>query len=246
MFTCSAKIAYTCRVAQLFVVATPIGNLEDITLRAVRILGEVDCVAAENPQHSLRLLNHLGIRKSLIACHAHNGAQAAAKILEQLESGKTVAYISDAGTPGISDPGAFLVRAVRQAGYPVSPVPGPSALTALASVSGQGGKQLIFDGFLSPKPGRRKKQLKALLDTGENCIVYESPFRILKLLADILEADPDRQLVVGRELTKIHEEILAGTCAEILENLSARASIKGEFAVFIAGIGDKTDVLDEE
>mgnify|MGYP003564072432 CR=1 FL=1 len=226
-------------MAALYMVATPIGNLRDITLRALDVLREVDAIACEDTRHSLKLLNSHGIKKSLIPCHAHNEQKAAQRICGMLDDGKSVAFISDAGTPGISDPGSVLVRAVRDAGHPVVPIPGPSAMAAILSVSGFPGKRVIFEGFLSPKGGRRKNQLKNLLELGDAFIVYESPFRIAKLLADLEqlcdEIDDNRRVLCGRELTKSHEELLEGSAGEIRENLENRPSIKGEFAVLVSG-----------
>uniref|UniRef100_UPI00388D1FA3 SAM-dependent methyltransferase n=1 Tax=Treponema sp. TaxID=166 RepID=UPI00388D1FA3 len=148
--------------------------------------------------------------------------------------GQTVAYASDAGTPGISDPGAVLAGMVRQAGHTVVPIPGPSAFASLVSVAGAGGKTLVFEGFLSPKPGRRRSRLKELMAMEAAVILYESPFRIVKLLADIADIDSERRVVVGRELTKMHEEIVEGNAAELFKNFSERAKIQGEFAVFIS------------
>ena len=147
--------------------------------------------------------------------------------------GKNLAYISDAGTPGVSDPGGILASLVQGAGYQVVPIPGPSALAAMISIAGVPGKRICFDGFLSPKSGRRKNQLKELLASGEIGIVYESPFRIVAFLKDLAEVEPECQCVIGRELTKIHEEILRGTPEALYAELSARPSIKGEFAVLM-------------
>jgi 16S rRNA (cytidine1402-2'-O)-methyltransferase len=216
-------------------VGTPIGNLGDITIRALEVLRAVDFIAAEDTRHSLRLLNHYEISKPLISCHGHNEDRSSERIIQELKAGKDGAYVSDAGTPGISDPGTVLVRRVRQAGFQVVPIPGPSAVTALASVSGFSGKRLIFDGFLSPKQGRRKKQLQELLNTGDNCIIYESPFRIVKLLGDLALLDPARPIVIGRELTKSFEEIVSGSALGVFEDFAERSSIKGEFALIISG-----------
>lgn len=228
------KLPYNRFMSQLYVVATPIGNLGDITYRAVETLSRVKLIAAEDTRHSLGLLNHFQIRKTLISCHGHNEEEASKRIIDALGRGEEVAYISDAGTPGISDPGARLVRRVREAGFKVVPIPGASALTALASVSGVSGRSLVFEGFLSPKSGRRKKQLKEILERGDNCIVYESPFRIVKLLGELAGLDPKRRVVIGRELTKVHEEILEGRAADLFANLGARSTIKGEFSLLIA------------
>ncbi len=216
-------------------VATPIGNLGDITFRALETFKAVDVVAAEDTRHTLELLTHFDIRKPLISCRAQNEEAAAQKIIALLDEGQKVAYASDAGTPGISDPGAVLAELARKAGHTVLPIPGPSAFAALVSVAGAGGKTLVFEGFLSPKPGRRKRRLQELMAREEAVILYESPFRISKLLADISDIDGGRRVVVGRELTKLHEEITEGTASEVLADYASREKILGEFAVFISG-----------
>lgn len=223
-------------MSTLYIVGTPIGNLGDITYRAVETLKNVDVVAAEDTRHTLQLLTHLEIRKPLISCRAQNEKIAAQKIIQLMDEGKNIAFASDAGTPGISDPGAILAGLVRKAGHSVVPIPGPSAFATLASVAGAGGKTLIFEGFLSPKPGKRRSRLKELLSTEDAIVLYESPFRIVKLLTDIADIDNNRRVVVGRELTKLHEEIVEGTAAELRDDFTSRASIKGEFAIFISGI----------
>lgn len=222
-------------MSELYIVATPIGNLGDITYRALETFKSVDVVAAEDTRHTLELLTHFEIRKPLISCRSQNESFASEKIIKLLDEGQKVAYASDAGTPGISDPGAILAGLARKAGHTVIPIPGASAFATLASVAGAGGKTLIFEGFLSPKPGRRRARLRELLATGDAVIVYESPFRIVKLLQDIADIDNTRRVVVGRELTKLHEEINEGTAQEVLEDYSSRTKILGEFAVFIAG-----------
>ncbi len=219
----------------LYIVGTPIGNLGDITFRAVETFRNADFIACEDTRHTLQLLNHLAIKKPLISCRAQNEKSAGEKIVRLLDEGNTVAYASDAGTPGISDPGAVLVDAARAAGHQIVPVPGPAAFAALVSVAGSGGKTLIFEGFLSPKPGKRRSRLRELMSTGDAVIIYESPFRIVKLLTDIADIDESRRVVVGRELTKLHEEIKSGTAVELRDDFAARTSIKGEFAVFISG-----------
>lgn len=223
-------------MSTLYIVGTPIGNLGDITYRAVETLKNVDIVAAEDTRHTLQLLTHLEIRKPLISCRAQNEEFAAQKIIQLMNEGKNIAFASDAGTPGISDPGAVLAGLVRKAGHSVVPIPGPSAFATLTSVAGAGGKTLIFEGFLSPKPGKRRTRLKELLSTEDAIVLYESPFRIVKLLTDIADIDSSRRVVVGRELTKLHEEIIEGTAAELRDDFASRASIKGEFAVFISGV----------
>ncbi len=222
-------------MSTLYIVGTPIGNLGDITYRAVETFKNVDVIAAEDTRHTLQLLNHLEIKKPLISCRSQNESTAAQKIIKILDEGQSVAYASDAGTPGISDPGAVLATLVRGAGHTVVPIPGPSAFATLVSVAGAGGKTLIFEGFLSPKPGRRRSRLRELLATGDAVILYESPFRIVKLLTDIADIDKGRRVVVGRELTKLHEEIVEGTAEEMKQNFAERSKILGEFAIFISG-----------
>ncbi len=223
-------------MAKLFIVGTPIGNLGDITYRAIETFKNVDYIAAEDTRHTLQLLNHFEIKKPLISCRAQNEKFAGEKIVKLLEQGYDIAYASDAGTPGISDPGAVLVDAVRESGFDVVPIPGPAAFATLVSVAGSGGKTLIFEGFLSPKPGKRRTRLKELLNTGDAIIIYESPFRITKLLKDIADIESNRRIVVGRELTKLHEEILSGSAEELFNDYASRQTIKGEFAVFISGV----------
>ena len=227
---------YTAFVALLYIVGTPIGNLSDITLRALETFKNADVIACEDTRHTLALLTHFDIRKPLVSCRAQNEEKAAKKIVELLRNGKNVAYASDAGTPGISDPGAVLAGFVRNAGFQVVPIPGASAFATLVSVAGQGGKTLVFEGFLSPASGKRRKRLKELLDMGNAVILYESPYRILKLLSDIADIDKDRRVVVGREMTKLHEEIVEGTAAELHADFAAREAIKGECALFVAGV----------
>ena len=222
-------------MSELYIVGTPIGNLDDITFRAIETFKKVDFIACEDTRHTLQLLNHFEIKKPLISCRAQNEKVAGEKIVQLLREGHSVAYASDAGTPGISDPGAVLVDIVRDAGFRVTPIPGASAFATLISAAGSGGKTLIFEGFLSPKPGRRRSRLKELLATGDAVIIYESPFRITKLLSDIADIDSERRVVVGRELTKLHEEIISGSASELQEDFSGRESIKGEFAIFISG-----------
>jgi len=221
-------------MSTLYVVATPIGNLEDITYRAVRILGEVDVIAAEDTRQSRILLDRYGIKADrLISCRARNESRSAPGIVALLEQGRDVAYISDAGTPGVSDPGARLAAAVREAGFPVIPLPGASAVTALVSVAGFSGKGFVFEGFLSPKTGKRRTRLTELLETGMNVVLYESPYRILRLIEELTELAADRKILIGREITKKFEEFLVGSPAEALAALSTRGTLKGEFAVLI-------------
>ena len=219
----------------LFVVATPIGNLKDISFRALETFQEADFIACEDTRHTLGLLTHYEISKPLISCRAVNETSASEKIVKLLDEGKKIAYASDAGTPAISDPGSILVRTAREAGHTIIPVPGASAFGAIMSIAGTYDKTVVFEGFLSPKAGKRKRRLQELFDFGAGFVLYESPYRIVKLLADIAEIDSNRELIVGRELTKLHEEIIKGPAAEVLQNFEKRPSIKGEFSVFVTG-----------
>lgn len=216
-------------------VATPIGNLKDISFRALETFQEADFIACEDTRHTLGLLTHYEISKPLISCRAVNEASASEKIVKLLDEGKKIAYASDAGTPAISDPGSILVRTAREAGHTIIPIPGASAFGAIMSIAGTYDKTVVFEGFLSPKAGKRKRRLQELFDFGAGFVLYESPYRIVKLLADIAEIDSSRELIVGRELTKLHEEIIKGPAAEVLQNFEKRLSIKGEFSVFVTG-----------
>jgi len=231
-------------VSTLFIVATPIGNLDDITIRAIKTLREADVIACEDTRHTQMLLNHLEITgKRLIACHAHNEAASSQGIVGLLSQGLDVAYCSDAGTPGVSDPGSRLVRAVREAGFTVVPIPGASASVTLISASGLSGKTFTFEGFLSPKSGRRKTRLKELLAREEAFIIYESPFRILKTLSEIKELDDSRRIVLGREITKAFEQFLYGTASEIISQLKV---VKGEFAFVVLPPEKESPESDED
>ena len=228
----------------LYIVATPIGNLDDITLRAIKTLREAPVIACEDTRHTQMLLNHLEITgKRLIACHAHNEAASSQGIVGLLSQGLDVAYCSDSGTPGVSDPGSRLVRAVREAGFTVVPIPGASASVTLISASGLSGKTFTFEGFLSPKSGRRKTRLKELLSRDEAFIIYESPFRILKTLSEIRDLDDSRRIVLGREMTKAFEQFLYGTASEIISQLKV---VKGEFAFVVLPPEKERDDSDEE
>ncbi|HVW86507.1 MAG TPA: 16S rRNA (cytidine(1402)-2'-O)-methyltransferase [Bryobacteraceae bacterium] len=219
---------------RLYVVSTPIGNLEDITYRAVRILKEVDWIACEDTRTTGHLLHHYGISTKTISYHEHNESERAAELFARLQNGETGAIVSDAGTPLLSDPGYRIVRGAVQAGIKVEALPGPSALLAALVISGLPTDQFHFAGFLPAKSGQRLKLFESLTHEQATLIFYEAPHRILESLADIAHAFSRREIVVARELTKIHEEALRGTPAEILEKLQARDSIRGEFVILIA------------
>src|SRR5437773_190636 len=216
----------------LYLVATPIGNLEDITLRALRTLKECDFVAAEDTRRTGQLLKHLGISKPLLSYFQFNEARRSEEILERLRRGQKAALVTDAGSPGISDPGERVVKAAIAAGFRVEAVPGPCALVAALTASGLSTDEFHFIGFLPHKPGQRRKQLEKLRDIPGTAVIYESPYRIIKLLGELQEVFPEHQIVLARELTKKFEEFLRGTPAELLEILQKR-SIKGEFVVLI-------------
>ena len=222
-------------------VGTPIGNLEDMTYRAVETLKSVDVVACEDTRHTQQLLNHYQISKRLIACHAHNETNSAKGIVALLAEGKDIAFVSDAGTPGVSDPGSRVVSAVRKAGFDVVPIPGVSAVTALVSVAGYVGKSFTFEGFLSPKKGRRTKRLELLLERNEAFVLYESPFRVVKMLAELSVLDPKRFVVVGREMTKKFEQFISGSAVDVCAQLERNTTLKGEFAILVAPIEAQED-----
>jgi 16S rRNA (cytidine1402-2'-O)-methyltransferase len=217
----------------LYLVATPIGNLEDITYRAVRILSEADLIACEDTRQSRKLLDHYGISKPTVSYHEHNEAERSEDLAARLRGGAVIALITDAGMPLVSDPGYRLVRAALDSGVPVVPIPGPSAaLTALAA-SGLPTDAFHFGGFLPHKPGQRLKALEAIADLPATAIFYEAPHRIVETLEAVEQVLGGRPIVVARELTKLHEEFLRGTAAEIRATLAARDSVKGEITLLI-------------
>ena len=218
----------------LYLVATPIGNLEDITLRALRVLRECDVVAAEDTRRSGQLLKHFGISKPLLSYFQFNEAKRSEEIIERLRRGEKVALVTDAGSPGISDPGERVVKAALAAGLRVEAVPGPCALVAALTASGLPTDEFHFIGFLPHKSGQRRNQLEALKIFAGTLVLYESPYRIEKLLGELAEIFPERQVVLARELTKKFEEFLRGTPAE-LQTLAQKRSLKGEFVVLVSG-----------
>lgn len=223
--------------ATLFVVATPIGNLEDMTYRAVRVLGEVALIAAEDTRHARKLLAHYGIDRPLLSLHEHNESQRIESLLDRLEGGADVALISDAGTPLISDPGFPLVRAARQRGITVSPVPGPSSVTAALSAAGLPTDRFVFEGFLPAKPAGRRKRLEALAGEPRTLVLLESAHRIRHALADLVTVfGAQREAVLARELTKRFETIRADLLGSLQAWLEQDPNqCKGEFVVLLAG-----------
>lgn len=217
----------------LYLVATPIGNLEDITFRALRVLRECDVVAAEDTRHSGQLLRHFEISKPLLSYFQFNEAKRSEEIIERLRRGETVALVTDAGSPGISDPGVRVVKAALAAGFRVEAVPGACALVTALTASGLNTDEFHFVGFLPHKSGQRRNRLESLKSVPGTLIFYESPYRIEKLLVELNDIYPDRQVVLARELTKKFEEFLRGKPSELLEVIRKR-SIKGEFVVLVS------------
>ncbi len=231
--------------ATLYLIATPIGNLEDITLRALRILrDEVAVIACEDTRQTQKLLDHFEIRKPLVSYHDHNEASRTQDLIGRLEHGESVALLSDAGTPLVSDPGYRLVHSAIEADITIVPLPGASAAITALVASGLPCDSFRFLGFLPPKQHARLKALEGLEAESATAIAYESPHRILDTLADMVQMLPDRRLVLARELTKMYEEFLRGTPAEILQQLKQRQSIKGEITLVIGGAaaGEERDL----
>jgi 16S rRNA (cytidine1402-2'-O)-methyltransferase len=229
----------------LYIVSTPIGNLEDITLRALHVLKAVDVIAAEDTRHSLKLLNHYGISKPLISYWKEKEKTRSDKIIEKLLSGQSVALISDAGTPGISDPGTVLIRRAIEEMVQIVSIPGPTSFIAALSLSGIATDEFTFVGFLPSKKAHRQNVLKALSLEKRTLVFYEAPHRILQTLRDMKDIIPDRCVVVAKELTKIHEEVLRGTIPEILSSLQT-TKIAGEFIIIVEGRKDKKRQIDED
>jgi len=218
----------------LYLVGTPIGNLEDITLRALRVLKQADLIACEDTRQTQKLLNHFGIEKPTISYHEHNESSRAAELLEKLVEGARIAIVSDAGTPGISDPGFRLLSLAIERGVPVVPVPGPAAfVTALVS-SGLPLQSFSFRGFLPSKSGARRRELEKIRESSQTQIFYETPHRIREALEEIVAIfGPERRVVAARELTKLHEEFLRGRAAEVLATVKSRGELKGEIVLLI-------------
>lgn len=217
---------------KLYVVSTPIGNLSDMTIRAVETLKSVDLIAAEDTRHTKILLDRYEIRVPTTSYFEYNKVRKTEYLLKALKEGKSVALVSDAGTPGISDPGYKIIRICIDSGIEVVPIPGPSGLLTALTVSGKPTDKFTFEGFLSTKPIKRKNQLKVLKDEGRTVIIYESPHRILKLLADILEVYGDVEVVLARELTKKFEEVKRDKTSVLLEGLKSTGP-RGEFIIII-------------
>jgi 16S rRNA (cytidine1402-2'-O)-methyltransferase len=220
------------RPGTLFLVATPIGNLQDMTERAIETLKTVDLIACEDTRHTRKLLNHCGIKSKLVSYHAHNEAERAAELGSMLSNGVSVAIVSDAGTPGISDPGHAIVRKAIEIGADVIPVPGPVAFVAAVIASGLRTDSFLFGGFLPSKKGERRKRLADVSSVGATLVFHEAPHRLRSALADCLEILGDRKAAVGREITKLHEEFIRGKLSELVDRFSY-ANPRGELVLVI-------------
>jgi 16S rRNA (cytidine1402-2'-O)-methyltransferase len=233
----------------LYLVATPIGNLEDITLRALRVLKQADLIACEGTRHTQKLLNHYGIATRTISYHEHNEMTRAPELVLELERGARVALVTDAGMPGISDPGFRLISLAIRHHMPVVPVPGPAAFLAALVASGLPTDSFRFSGFLPAKRGHRRKMLESIKDSARTQVFYEAPHRVVEALSDVVEVlGKDRHIVIAREVTKLHEEFLRGRAGEVLETLNALGKIKGEITLLIGKAEESetrvgTDVL---
>jgi 16S rRNA (cytidine1402-2'-O)-methyltransferase len=217
----------------LYIIASPIGNLEDITLRALRILREsAGRVYCEDTRQTRKLLDHYGISLHARSLHAHSSDARIQEALDELHGGMSIAYLTDSGTPGISDPGSRLVERARAAEIAVVPVPGPSALAAILSVAGFAGKTVIFTGFLSKREGRMRRELERYREFESVIVMYESPYRVKRLLALVHSVFPSSMVAIGREMTKLHEEIITGTAQEVMDGLETLTA-RGEFTVAV-------------
>lgn len=228
----------------LYIVSTPIGNLEDITLRALRILKEVNFIAVEDTRHSQKLLNHYNISKPLISYWSEKEKIRSGQIIEKLLTGQSGALICDAGTPGISDPGAVLIKRAIEENIPVVPIPGPSGIITALSVSGLPTNEFIFLGFLPPKSVERQKKLKELIFEARTMIFYEAPHRILETLKDMLMVLGNRNAVIAKEITKLYEEFIRGSLSELIEKIE-NTKILGEFIILIGGNKTENISIDE-
>ncbi|HIK08955.1 MAG TPA: 16S rRNA (cytidine(1402)-2'-O)-methyltransferase [Oscillatoriaceae cyanobacterium M33_DOE_052] len=231
----------------LYLVGTPIGNLEDITFRALRILREVDLIAAEDTRHTGKLLHHFQIQKPQISYHEHNLKQRGAELVAKLLQGENIALVTDAGTPGIADPGTAIVQSCIEAGITVVPIPGPSAAIAALSVAGLPTERFVFEGFLPSKGKPRRERLQAIATETRTIILYEAPHRLVQTLEDLGEhLDQQRHLVIARELTKLYEEFWRGSIAAAISHYQLQAKHIGEFTLIVAGKTQTAHRLSEE
>jgi 16S rRNA (cytidine1402-2'-O)-methyltransferase len=229
----------------LYLVGTPIGNLEDMSFRAVRILQNVDVIAAEDTRHTGKLLHHFQVSTPQISYHEHNRLSRTGELVERLRQGKAIALVTDAGTPGISDPGYDLVKACATAGIPVVPIPGPSAAIAGLIASGLPCDRFVFEGFLPAKSQARRTHLETLKSETRTLIFYEAPHRLCQTLADLAILGADREIALARELTKLHEEIWRGTIAEAITHYTHRDP-QGEFTLVVAGVASQPTVFSDD
>jgi 16S rRNA (cytidine1402-2'-O)-methyltransferase len=231
--------------AMLYIVATPIGNLEDITLRALRVLKEVDVIAAEDTRHTRILLDHYDIHAPLVSYHEHNEKDQAPRLVERMKNGESLALVSDAGTPAISDPGYRLVAEALRAGILVTPVPGASAVISALSASGLPTDRFVFEGFLPAKKGERERRIELLCKERRTLVFYEAPHRLKDSLAEMRRILGNRDIAVARELSKVHEEFLRGTIDEVAEMLADR-EVKGEVTIIVRGAQESAQISSEE
>ena len=229
----------------LYLVATPIGNLQDISTRAIDVLKNVDVIACEDTRHTRKLLNHLGINNRLVSYHLHNEAKRAAELARRLANGSSIAVVSDAGMPGISDPAHQIVRQAIEIGAAVVPIPGPTAFAAALAASGLRTDTFLFDGFLPSRKSARRNRLAQLADIPATLVFYEAPHRLVASLADCLDVLGDRPAVVARELTKIHEELVRGTLSALVDEFRSK-SVKGEIVLLIDRSSDTTEAITAE
>ena len=230
---------------RLYIIPTPIGNLEDITLRALRVLKEVDLIAAEDTRHTRHLLTHFGIDKPLTSYHEHNEREKASSLVEQIKNGANIALVSDAGTPAIADPGFRLVVAAIRAGIQIIPLPGASALATVLSASGLPTDRFLFEGFLPAKKQERKTKLQALRDLTATLVFYEAPHRLNDTLSDMRQMLGEREIVVAREVSKVHEEFLRGKVSEVIDQLAGR-DVKGEITIVVHGSAGEAQVSEAQ
>jgi 16S rRNA (cytidine1402-2'-O)-methyltransferase len=231
---------------RLYVVATPIGNMEDITLRALRVLSEVDLVAAEDTRHTGKFLKHYKIDVRLISCHEHNEEKRSNELIEQLKNGKNIALVSNAGTPTVSDPGYRLIQKSISNNIQVIPIPGVSAAITALSVAGLPTDSFIFIGFAPRKPGKRHTFFHSLSREPRTLIFYESPHRLLNLLEHLLINLGERRAVLARELTKLHEEFLRGSLSHIINKIKSRGELKGECTLIVEGLTTEIQISDDD
>jgi len=229
----------------LYIVSTPIGNMEDITYRAVKILSQVDLIAAEDTRNTKKIIQYYNIDKPLISCHEHNEKQRTIEIIKKLKQNLSIAFVSDAGTPLISDPGYYLVSKCIEEKIPVIPIPGVSASITALTVAGMPTDCFFFNGFISRKKNKREKELMQIAQYNSSLIFYESPKRIINLLEDILNIMGDRNCFLAREMTKKFEEYFYGNISEIIKKLSLKKAIKGEFTLVVAGFKEKNNIEDD-